>query len=378
VIPSPTVSLAAGGTSISGTVPAGLTGTLIGDYRCDVNEQPVPLGAGAFSVPRVKIVPGQLAQLAVSSSQGDVTSILAASPGETPCITISAVADVLPPPGAPAPAGSYNINIDHLLSNHGQSVRVVARRGSTAYFDQSADSPYLSTNSTTKPLPGDVVDVYRPKTAPTPSYSQTIPQVSAKFDAAVDLIAVDTPAGGVLRAYACRTYTCGNENARGLRDFVAGRKVLNFGASEGSNVAIDLHPTDIVNVYFTNADFSMSYAYQALPGDLVAPTASFKLPSKLKISSLVKSLKKGYKLKLSSTEAGTASLKLGKLASISKPVKVGSNTFYLKFSKSGKKQIKKLAKKGKKAKPLTVSLTSVVTDASGNAATVTKSTKIKP
>jgi hypothetical protein len=49
-----------------------------------------------------------------------------------------------------------------------------------------------------------------------------------------------------------------------------------------------------------------------------------------------------------------------------------------KFTKAGKKQIKKLAAKGKKAKPLSVSLTSVVTDASGNASTVVKKTKIKP
>jgi hypothetical protein len=49
----------------------------------------------------------------------------------------------------------------------------------------------------------------------------------------------------------------------------------------------------------------------------------------------------------------------------------------LKFTKSGKKQIKKLAKKGKKAKPLSVTLTSVVTDAEGNASTFAKKTSIK-
>jgi hypothetical protein len=57
---------------------------------------------------------------------------------------------------------------------------------------------------------------------------------------------------------------------------------------------------------------------------------------------------------------------------------VGTNTYRLKFSKAGKKQIKKLAAKGKKAKPLSLTLTSVVTDASGNSSTVAKKTKLKP
>jgi hypothetical protein len=121
----------------------------------------------------------------------------------------------------------------------------------------------------------------------------------------------------------------------------------------------------------------LSIRFLATPGDLVAPVQSFKLPNKLKIASLVKALRKGYKLKLNSNEAGTVKLSLGKLATVTKPVKPGSNNFRLKFTKSGKKQIKKLAAKGKRAKSLSVTLTSVVTDASGNSSTVVKKTKIK-
>jgi hypothetical protein len=377
VIPAPTISLATGGTSISGAVPAGLSGAVNGDYRCDLNYQPQAVGAGAFSVPYPKILPGEWVQLILHDAVGNITALGTSTPGETPCVSLTGTGSTLPPPGSPPPPGDYSINVGHLLASGGASVRVVIRRGTSAYFDESVDNMYLNGAVTTRPSPGDVVDIYRPKTAPAPTYSIAVPNVSAKFDAAADLVAVDTPAGGDIRAYACRAYGCNNENSRGLRGLVAGRQLLNFHVAEGVYVPVDIHPTDIVNVYFHDVDFTIEYGFQATPGDLVAPIQSFKLPSKLKVSALLKALKKGYKVKLTSNEVGTAKLSLGKFAKVTKSVKPGSNTITLKFSKSGKKAIKKLAAKGKKAKPLSVSLTSVVTDASGNASTLVKKTKIK-
>ena len=55
-------------------------------------------------------------------------------------------------------------------------------------------------------------------------------------------------------------------------------------------------------------------------------------------------------------------------------VQAGTTTIRLKFTKSGKKALKKLSKKRSRS----VVLTSTVTDASGNASTIAKTAKIKP
>jgi hypothetical protein len=193
----------------------------------------------------------------------------------------------------------------------------------------------------------------------------------------VDLAAVDAPAADKIEVEYCMPYACEGRSSRGAMNTPAGRTLFDFARPEGRYIPADLVADSALQVYFDNADETLSIRFLATPGDLVAPVQSFKLPSKLKISSLVKALKKGYKLKLKSNEAGMVTLSLGKLATVTKPVKPGSNIFRLKFTKSGKKQIKKLAKKGKKAKPLSVTLTSVVTDAEGNASTFAKKTSIK-
>jgi hypothetical protein len=283
-----------------------------------------------------------------------------------------------PPPGGPPPATPYAVSVDHLIEANAQSVRLVLRRGGVVFADASANSSNLNIPFAQRPQPGDIVDVYRPKTAPAPTYSVTIPQISAVFDASADLIAVTAPAAGSETTYACHVYSCSNENFRSRRDLPAGQTVFDFKLSQGSSLPLDIRPDDVVNADWNSADYTLDFEFQAQPGDLVAPVQSFKLPSKLKISALMKALKKGYKIKLTSNEAGSAKLKLGKLASVTGSVKPGSNSLKLKFSKSGKKAIKKLAAQGKHAKSRSISLTSVVTDASGNASTIVKKTKLKP
>jgi hypothetical protein len=379
VVPTPTVNLVPGATTLSGSIPAGMFGSVIGDYRCNLNASPHTLGAGAFSVPYSKVLPGENAQISAYNANGDSVYVYNSAPGETPCVTVFALdtSPIFDPPGSPVDAQPYSLYVNHLKQTQAASTRTVLRRGTTTISDDSEDAQNTNSGFGVKPQPGDVVDIYRPKTAPTPKFSITLPSFSAKFDPAVDLAAVDVPAADKIEVEYCMPYACEGRSSRGAMNTPAGRTLFDFARPEGRYIPADLVADSALQVYFDNADETLSIRFLATPGDLVAPVQSFKLPSKLKISSLVKALKKGYKLKLKSNEAGMVTLSLGKLATVTKPVKPGSNIFRLKFTKSGKKQIKKLAKKGKKAKPLSVTLTSVVTDAEGNASTFAKKTSIK-
>jgi hypothetical protein len=351
---------------------------VVGDYRCAVSPDWHNLGAGAFSVPYVKILPGESVTLNAVSPTGDNTLITTTSTGETPCIEVYAAGHVQPAPGSPPDPTPFRIQVSHLVQSLFPTLRVVLRRGSTTLIDQSTSNDYFNGDLAVQPQPGDVVDIYRPQGAPAPTFTATIPQVSSVFDASIDRLAVDGPAARVLYASPCRAFGCVNENVRSTRDAPAGRTILDFSKPEGASSPVDMRPDDFVFTQYVNPENTLTYAFRAQSGDLVPPVQSFKLAGKIKISALVKALKKGLKIKLKSNEVGTAKLTLGKFASAKGNVKVGTNTLTLKFSKSGKKALKKFAAKGKKAKPLSVTLTSVVKDASGNASTVTKTTKIKP
>jgi hypothetical protein len=282
------------------------------------------------------------------------------------------------PPVGGTGENPYTISVNHLITSFQPSVRVVLRRGAQILTDNSVSGSSSYASFTTRPLPGDVVDVYRPQGAATPAFSATIPQMSGKFDPVADLAAIDAPAAGEEFVYPCRLHGCPFEIPRIATDRPAGRTIFDFAHSQGGFAKVDLRPDDATNGFWIDPTFTLSFGFALTAGDLVAPAQSFKLPTKLKISTLAKALKKGYKIKLTSNEAGSAKLKLGKLASVTGSVKPGSNSLKLKFSKSGKKAIKKLAAQGKHAKSRSISLTSVVTDASGNASTIVKKTKLKP
>jgi hypothetical protein len=380
VIPSPRIDPVVGSSVLTGSIPAGMIGAANGDYRCSMRPVPHTLAAGPFSFPYAKVLPGELVTVTAFKPDGDYVNIYQAAPGETPCVVFYAhnYYAFNDPPGSPPNPAPHGFNVDHLRTSEAASVRAVLRRGGTTISDVSADAQSINAQFSTMPVPGDILDIYRPKTAPTPKFSVTVPPVTAKFDPAIDLAAVDAPATGSVEVQACLKYTCNAFSERGALNTPAGRTLFDFAKPGAFWDAADLTDESYVRVNWSSADFLTDLQTVAAPGDLAAPNQSFKLASKLKISALKKALKKGFKFKLNSNEAGTANIALGKLASAVKPVKVGTNTYRLKFSKAGKKQIKKLAAKGKKAKPLTVTLTSVVKDASGNASTLTKKTKIKP
>jgi hypothetical protein len=393
-IPPVSLNVVNGATSLTGNVPPGLAVAILNsDYRCTLNRQPIKLGPGPFSVQYPTILPGESVFIYAISPTNDTLGYTVNSPGETPCVTVDASGKPATPPGSGPGENPYNLYVGHMLTYIAPSVRAVLRRGAAVLADVSADNTSANTSFTTKPLPGDVVDIYRPKTAPSPSYSIVVPQVSARFDPAAELVAVDGPASGIQQVTVCRQYSCGLESLRAIIGSAAGRTFFDYAAPQGNFAPFDLRPTDIVNVNFSDSDFKLSFRTQAEPGDLVAPIQSFKLASKLKRKSLLKAFKKGFKVNLKSNEPATAKLTLTlppattkskkkskkkpktvTLATATKPTVAGNTTVYLKFTKAGKSAIKKLSKKATRS----AVLTSTVTDASGNASTVVKKTKIKP
>ncbi|MBJ7458933.1 MAG: hypothetical protein JHD02_07095 [Thermoleophilaceae bacterium] len=387
-IPNTGLSVVTGATAITGTVPAGWSGNVRGDYRCGLPTVTQTFGAGAFSMPYSRILPGETASLTNFNTSGDYIELVRHSPGETPCVRVDAISDAPYSPGGAADPTPYEVGVDHLLTSVSQSVRIVLRRGATILADASQDTTYGSTEFATKPLPGDIVDIYRPKTAPSPSSSMTLPPVSGVFDAAVDKVAINTPAAGLITAYFCRTYVCATQNARSALNVPAGVKLLDFAAPQSRYAAMDVRPDDVVTGLFEDPDHTIDYYFEITPGDLVAPTQSFRLAGKLKRKSLIKAFKKGFKVSLSSTEVGSAKLSLTlplastkskkkprtiTLANATRPVVIGTTTVYLKFTKSGRKALKGLPKKTSRS----ATLTSTVTDTSGNASTIVKKTKIK-
>lgn len=380
-VPSSPVAAQIGGTTVTGSIPAGFEGGLNIGYRIATSSQPLSLKAGPFSAPVPLVIPGDTFYLNLASATDDYVSQLTHAPGETPLISVSATGGVSLPPGSPPSPGSFGIDVDNLMASVAPSVRVISRRGGTPYFDKSAVASGVSGSTETQPLPGDVIEVYRPQAAGAPSFTATIPSISAKFDPSVDLVAVDSPASGVLSVRVCRMFDCLADVRRTFRDIPAGRTFLDFATPQGLDPAVDLRSGDTVIVQWTNANYTFQYEYNAAQGDLVAPAQSLTISKKLRLSALLRAVKSGLKVKLKSNEAGSArlTLTLGKtrLASGTAQAKAGTVTVKLKFTKSGKKALKKLKARGRKFKSQKATLTSVLTDSSGNSSSKSKSTTIK-
>jgi hypothetical protein len=381
VIPAITTTMTVGSGVVSGAVPANQLIEVDSGALCgNMGGKSVRIGKtpGSYSTTfKQPLVVGDYVRTSAYSDAGDELSYFAYTAGEAPCLSVTSSPNNDVEPGAPATAKPFSIYLGGLTGSVAPDFKLVQSRGGTALFTTTSGAGFFATDVAQPALPGDRFDIYRPQGAATPTYSYVVPQVTAVFDPSVDLVAVDAPATTAVSAFPCRQYTCPSENTRTARARPAGRTILDFSKDSGDGAIVDLLATDRVNAEVTMPGTKLQYDVAAAVGDLVAPVASAKLPRTIKIAALAKALKKGYKLKLTSNEPGTAALTLGKLAKVTVPVKSGSNTLTLKFTKSGKKAIKKLAAAGRKAKPLSVSLTSLVTDAAGNTASTTKKSTIK-
>lgn len=392
---TPTAALNLTGTTASGQLGAGLTNTvsLAGTCVSDPHVTHLAAAGGPYSVNfGTDMAPGSGLSLESFNSQGFEFTLGARVPGERPCVrtrstpTNYSVAN----PGR-KDATPYSIYLND-LSPLIPTTRVVLRRAGTILEDHSSTtSSYLGVAIATAPQPGDTVELYRPQTAGSPSQVLTVPQLSGVFDVASDQAAVTGPVGRALSVYACQPLYCAG-SSRSTQDPAPGRSFFDFTKSQSYNLPFDLQPDTRVVGIFQSATERIEHTFALSPGDLVAPTQSFKLPGKLKRRTLVKAFKRGFKIKLTSSELAVAKLSLTlpaasksakakakakskavTLATAKQTLRAGTTTVTLKFRKSGKKALKKLAKGSSRS----AVLTSTVTDPSGNASTVVKRTKIK-
>jgi hypothetical protein len=388
---TPTASVGVSGTSVVGSVGPAARNVVTADGTCLTESRTAELAAagGSFSADfGTDLAPGARVVLTSFDGNGFEFALGAAAPGERACIEADGVPALYNSsiPGIKDPT-PFHIQLDN-LSPLITTTRIVLRRGGAIIDDQSKTT-YSSgaEDLAVAPQPGDQIELYRPQTAAAPSQVATIPRVSGVFDPASDQAAVSGPAGRMLRVYACQPMVCSG-SGRTLLDRPAGRTFFDFTTPQSYERAFNLQADSVVQSYFQSATEPIAYRFALSPGDLVAPAQSFRLASKLKRSVLVKAFKKGFKVRVKSNEAGSAKLALTlplpakraksrpksvTLAGAVKRVRAGTTTIALKFTKPGKKALRKFARRSSH----TALLTSTVTDASGNASVVVKRTKIK-
>ncbi|MBI4898647.1 MAG: hypothetical protein HY827_09830 [Actinobacteria bacterium] len=271
----------------------------------------------------------------------------------------------------------YRVAVTGLDANAAPTTKVLLRRRGLVVASKDDYSLLLTAGQ--KPQPGDVVELYRPKDAASPSMAWTIPGLSGVFDAGSDRAAVDAPAASTINAEICRVADCAAQTVRTARDTAAGKTIFDFTKPEGFGDKIDVRSDDQASGWWYSPDEHFSVSFDLVPGDLSPPTGKLTVAKRL-------NLRRKIRIRLRSDEAGAAIVALTvpkmpraaakgsvKLAGAKATLKVGANTISLKLTKAGRKAFKRIAK-SRRSSAATVTVT--LTDAAGNASTVTKKTKL--
>jgi hypothetical protein len=375
-----TINATAGSPFVTGSAPDGWTLVVTSTPACSGTSTSLSTIAAAgvwavtFPTPAQQ---GQRFPVTAVSPTGDYAGRwdynFSRIPGDSECVWADADSQ---DPFEERPFGIGTWRLDDSIP----TTRIVLRRGAAVIADVDDSSTSLRRDQ--KPLPGDVIDVYRPEGAASPAYSSTIPHVSGVFDPGNDLVAVDGPAAAELWVTFCRPLACVSNGERSVVDVPAGRTFFDFTKPQSYERPYDVLPDSVAEVSWYAADYKLEYDFNIVPGDLTAPGLKLSLAKSLKAEKLGK---KKLKLKLTSTEAGNATATLAlapakkgkkatRLAGGTGSVTAGGNTLSLTFSKSGKRALKSLTRSGKSRKA-TVTLS--LTDASGNVTTITGSTTLK-
>lgn len=379
------LSFVVGGTSVAGTMAPGSTGAAYFEGGCFFNDEDsnsfAPAADGTFSAqfPAV-IAPGTEVAVFHYPGQGDVVAQYDRAAGETPCVEVEAE-DPFPYIGSTPDPDPYQIDFDHLNKTVAPSARIVLRRSGTPLVDYSdpSVSTGVYTDHAVKPQPGDVVELYRPAGAPSPSQTYVVPAVTARHDTRNQLVAVDGPASKLIEVYVQPPYVMWS-TSRFAAGRPAGRSIFNFAVPEQGLPVADLARSAAPVVKFVDTSGLIRYEFNSVAGDLVAPALTASAPKKLSLAKLAK----GLSLKLVSDEAVQTKIVVtvpGKrkpttLISGKQSLVAGSKTFKLKLTSSGKKLVKKLRRQGRKFKGVKATLTVTALDAAGNQSVATKSIKL--
>lgn len=376
VVPTLNAVFVAGNAVVAGSVSDGWNVRVGRQPACgDGDSIAASVAGGAFSANLgVPFTAGDYTQLH-ATSQGDSVRVSGYVPGDSQCIEIDAHA------GESTDSKPFEIEAEGLNLSEIPSTRIVLRRAGAVIAEDNDDE--LDLTVAQRPLPGDVIDVYRPEGAPTPAFSRTVPAISGKFDPAADLVAIDAIESRSIEAWVCRPLNCMGYSERSAFGTPQGRTLFSFATGQSYYGPFDVRPDDLVGGWWESPDSQLEYEWDVSAGDLVAPTGKLTLAKKFAASKL----KSRLKFKLGSNEAGNATAKLtikkrgkrGKktitrtltIASLkTRAIIAGNNTLTLTITRSGKKLLKQLDGS------TTATLTLTLTDASGNVSKVTKRTKL--
>lgn len=392
-IPNVTVGGSAGSAVVNGNAPDGSIAVAHYSGSCygwDSDLFPATVQGGSYSINVAKaLAPGSLLAVTAYPGKGDEINILDRVPGETVCIEASSF---LQPndPGEPPSPQPYSLRASGFRPAVATGARIVLRRGATALVDYTVAGATSSIIKQTGELPkaGDVVEVYRPHTAPAPAATFTIPALSSKYDVSNGLVAVDGPAASFLQTFVGSQFLQ-SSMSRGATNTPDGRTLFNFSVPQGAEPAMDLANASYMSHSWFSPSGTREFVFGSAPGDLAPPILKLKLASKFKIAKLGSSLP----VTITSSEAVATTIQLTlpaklKTSAAKKPkkptviatstarLKAGTQKVKIKLTKSGKKLLKKIRAQHLPAQ--TATLTVTATDLSGNAATKVKTTKLVP
>jgi hypothetical protein len=389
-VPDVAVTGNAGSPTITGHVPPGAIATTVYNEVCssyaDDNFTLQVQANGTFSHTFAKpLLGGAPIGITVFPGKGDVIRLDGRLPGEAPCINVFGVLYPQVPGAAPNPT-PYYLSANNFYGVTG--ARIVLRRGGTVISD---NTNALATSSAgfeidKQPLPGDVVELYRPHTAPQPTSTFTLPNVRAVYDTSNSLVAVDAPPALALYT-SIESHYSKSTNSRSAMNTTGGRTLFNYAIGEGYDPPADLKFAWVLTTTWNSPDGRNTFFTGSVPGDLAAPVISVKLASKFKLSKLGSS----FAASITSSEAANAKVTITlpaklktsakskakgptTIASAKVTLKAGTVKVKVKLTKSGKKLLKKIRKK--KLPSQTATFTVTATDGSGNAATKVKTTKL--
>jgi hypothetical protein len=357
-------------------------------YSEDPDVFPATPAGGAFSAtyPRPMAAGGEL-NLTVYPGKGDQISFADHVPGETICMYGSEFfyPNMIGETPSPKP---YQFNASEFRKSVATGARLVLRRAG-AIVDEVTDpatASSLSLESAVRPTAGDVLEVYRPAAAPSPSAIYTIPSMTSIYDASNNLLAIDAPAALRLGASVGTVYSMGS-TYRATLNTGSGRTIFDFGSPQGTQPPFGLASADFFQSSWVSPDTLRRFSVTATPGDLNPPALQLKLASKFKSKSSIK-------VTASSNELVSAKLTLTLPAKLKTPkskkskkakaprliarksvtLPAGATKVKLNLTKAGKKLFKSL--RGKRYPTQTATVTLTATDSAGNVATTVKKTKL--
>jgi hypothetical protein len=399
-VPDVSLSGTPGSPVVSGRAPDGTSVNVRYTPSCYADDgdvfAPTPSG-GAFSAtyPR-PLLDGGILSVTVYPGKGDQISYASHVPGETICIFANAFfyPDQI---GQTPSATPYHVNASELRKTVATGARLVLRRADVI-MDEASDpstASSVSLDTAIEPSAGDVVEVYRPAGATTPSATFPIPSVKSIYDPSNDLLAIDAPAASVLGASVGTIYGPGGSDYRATRATALGRTIFNFALSQGTQPPVGLASMDAFQSTWVAPDTLRRFSVISRPGDLNPPALQLKLASKFKSKSSIKvavTANEAVSAKLSLTLPATLKKPKSKKAKKSKATKpkkpkpptlvasravvlpAGTTKVKLTLTKAGKKLFKKFHGKHYPSQKATVTV--VATDAGGNVSTTVKTTKL--